>query len=182
MSRLKKTFDEDSLNFKAKSEKGAALVIVILIMLLLMGFVAIVLSRANTETILTATDSAENRSLAASQAQIESDSRDFINLFKRKLSPPNSDIDIIRNSTISGFSDFDLSKKTILQTKNSTAVEITGGNYAGLYSLRDEWEITVRRHRGHPARGHRRPERRVFRRHERHLPRIKNGLRERRVS
>lgn len=138
-----KTFKGGSFNSKTKSEKGAALVIVILVMLLLLGFVAVVLSRVNTETTLTANDSAENRSLAASQAQIESDSRDFINLFKRKLSPPNSDIDVIRASTISGFTDYDFSKKTILQTKNSTAIEIPDGTYAGLFSLRDEWEIKV---------------------------------------
>ncbi|MDQ2747755.1 MAG: hypothetical protein M3T96_10915 [Acidobacteriota bacterium] len=131
------------MNSGVESEKGAALVIVIFVILLLLGFVAIVLSRVNTETVLTANDVAENRTFAASEAQVESDSRDFVNLFSRKLSPPVSDINIIRNSTIAGFSDFDLSGKTITQTKNSTAYEITGGQYAGLYSLRDEWEIEV---------------------------------------
>ncbi len=143
MSKFKRSFKNGSLNSKTKSEKGAALVIVILVMLLLMGFVAIVLSRVNTETVLTANDSSENRSLAASQAQIESDSRDFVNLFRRKLSPPDSDIDVIRASTVPNFTDYDFSGKTIVQTKDAEATEITSGDYTGLYSLQDRWEITV---------------------------------------
>ncbi len=143
MNRLQKKFKYKSFNSGQKSEKGAALVIAIMIMLLLLGFVAIVLSRVNTETQLTANDSAENRATAASQAQIESDSRDFVNLFKRKLSPTNADINVIRASSIAGFSNYDFSKKTIVQSKASQAIEIPDGTYAGLFSLRDEWEITV---------------------------------------
>lgn len=143
MSRLKKNFKRGSLNSGKQSEKGAAIVIAILVMMLLLGFVAIVLSRVNTETMLTANDSAENRSYAASQAQVESDTRDFINLFKRKLSPTTGDIDVIRNNYIQGFTDYDFTQKTIVQKSLSEATIIDSGAYAGLNSLRDKWEITV---------------------------------------
>lgn len=128
---------------KTKSEQGAALVIVILVMLLLMGFVAIVLSRVNSETVITANDSAENRSLNAAQALVESNSRDFASLFQRKLSPSTNDIDAIRNATVEGFDDYDFSHKFITQKKTSESIQIPDGDYQGLFSVRDEWEIDV---------------------------------------
>ena len=133
----------DVIYSKARSEKGAALVIVLLVMMLLMGFIAIMLSRVNAETAMTATDAAENRSLNAAQAQVESNSRDFATLFQRKLAPAVTDINVIRNSTISGFPDYDFSHKFISQKKASISTLITEGDYTGLYSIRDEWEIDV---------------------------------------
>ena len=127
---------------KAQSEKGAALVVVILVMLLLMGFVAVVLSRVNSETVMTSNDSAENRSLQAAQAQVESNSRDFATLFQRSLSPSDTDIDVIRNTPITGFPYYNFTK-LISQKKEAESTLITEGDYAGLYSIRDEWEIDV---------------------------------------
>ncbi len=129
---------------KTRSEKGAALVIVLLIMLLLMGFVAVVLSRVNSETVMTANDAAENRSLDAAEAQVETNSREFATLFQRKLAPSTTDIDVIRNSTVTtDFPNYDFSRKSITQIKDSTSTLIPDGDYAGLYSLRDEWRIDV---------------------------------------
>ncbi len=131
------------LNSKAQSEKGAALVVAILIMMLLMGFVAVVLSRVNSETLMTSNDSAENRSLQAAQAQVESNSRDFSTLFQRNLAPSETDINVIRNNTVTGFPNYDFTSKQITQKKASVSTLISEGDYAGLYSIRDEWEIDV---------------------------------------
>lgn len=143
MSKLKENVKNDNGISKARSEKGAALVIALLIMLLLMGFVAIVLSRVNSETIITSSDAAENRSLNAAQAQIESNSREFKTLFERKLAPSTADIDVIKNSTVDGFPNYDFSRKSIRQKKAGDLTLIPDGDYKGLYSLRDEWEIDV---------------------------------------
>lgn len=126
----------------AKSEEGAALVVALLVLMLLMAFVAVVVSRVSVETILTSNDSALNRSQAAAQASLESTSRDFADVFQRKLSPTSGDVTRIQNTTVPGFTGYDFTK-TVRQTRASQATEITGGSYSGMYSLRDEWEIDV---------------------------------------
>ena len=81
---------------KSESEKGAALVIAILVMLLLAAFVTLVVSRVTTETIITATDSSENKAVAATMASLESTTRDFADVFERKLSPTDADITAVK--------------------------------------------------------------------------------------
>jgi hypothetical protein len=123
-------------------ERGAALVIAILVMFLLMGFLTVVVSRVTTETVVTSIDSSENRALAATQANLESTSRDFADIFERKLVPTNEDINIIKAGTITGFDNY-LFTKEVRATKDAVPTAITGGTYSGLYSLRDEWEIDI---------------------------------------
>lgn len=143
MKKYKGNLEGKNSYSKAKTEKGAALVIVILVMLLLMGFVVVVLSRVNSETVITANDAAENRSFNAAQALVESNSQDFATLFQRKLAPTTTDIDTIRNASITGFDDYDFSRKFVTQKKDSESIQIPDGDYAGLFSIRDEWEIDV---------------------------------------
>lgn len=125
-----------------KSESGAAMVIAILVMLLVIGFVTLVMSRVSSETIITSNDSAENRAFGAAEANLESTSREFADVFERKLTPSAGDISAIQASTVPGFINYQFTKN-ITQVKTSQATEITGGTYSGLYSLRDEWEIGV---------------------------------------
>ncbi len=143
MKRFKLKVEDGNISVGAHREKGAALVIALLIMLLLMGFVAVVLSRVNSETIITSNDTSENRTLNAAQAQVESNSRDFKSLFSRKLAPSVTDIDIIRDSVIEGFTDYDFTRRTITQKRANVTTVITEGDYIGLNSVRDEWEIDV---------------------------------------
>lgn len=143
MKKYKGNLRSKNSNSKTKTEKGAALVVVILVMLILMGFVAIVLSRVNSETVITSNDAAENRTFNAAQALVESNSQDFATLFQRKLAPTTTDIDTIRNATITGFEDYDFSRKFITQKKDSETIQLPDGEYAGLFSVRDEWEIDV---------------------------------------
>lgn len=143
MKKYKGNLRSKNSSSKTKTEKGAALVVVILVMLILMGFVAIVLSRVNSETVITSNDAAENRSFNAAQALVESNSQDFATLFQRKLAPTTTDIDTIRNATVTGFEDYDFSRKFVTQKKDSETIQIPDGDYAGLFSIRDEWEIDV---------------------------------------
>ncbi len=130
---------------KSESEKGAALVIAIMVMLLLAAFVTLVVSRVSTETIITANDASENRAVAATMASLESTTRDFADVFERKLSPSTADIDEVKAKLIpipeleSNY----LFAKEIRQTGDSVATEITGGTYSGLYALRDEYEVDI---------------------------------------
>lgn len=142
MNMLVRYSKNNHLSPGKKSESGAAMVIAILVMLLLIGFVALVMSRISFETIITANDAAENRAFGAAEANLESTSREFADVFERKLTPSTTDITNIRNSTIPNFINYAFTK-TVTQVKSSQATEITGGTYSGLYSLRDEWEIDV---------------------------------------
>lgn len=142
MSNKKSNSNKVGVSEKSDSEKGAALVIAILVMLLLIGFVTLVVTRVSSETVITSVDSAENRALAATQASLESTSRDFADIFERKLVPTDKDISTIKAGTIADFDDYSFTKEINL-TKDAELAEITGGTYAGLYSLRDEWEIDI---------------------------------------
>ena len=72
---------------KIKSEKGSALVIALLILLLLMAFAALAISRTTTEIQMTGNDVSEGKAYAASEASLESMTRDFVDVFERKLVP-----------------------------------------------------------------------------------------------
>lgn len=127
------------------SETGAALVVAIMVMLLLAAFVTLVVSRVTTETVITATDSSENKAVAATMASLESTTRDFADVFERKLTPTAADIDAVRTMPIpipQLESDYTFTK-LINQTRDSEAAEITGGIYSGLYALRDEYEVDI---------------------------------------
>jgi hypothetical protein len=127
---------------KPDSEKGAALVIAILIMLLLVGFVSLVVSRVTTETVITSIDSSENGAMAATEANLESTTRDFADIFERKLVPTRGDIETIKAGTIADFGKYQFTKD-IKATADAEPTEIIGGTYAGLYSLRDVWEVDI---------------------------------------
>ena len=125
---------------KIKSEKGSALVIALLILLLLMGFAALAISRTTTEIQMTGNDVSEGRAYAASEASLESMTRDFVDIFERKLVPTSTDIQTIKTNPVAGFSNFTFATD-ITKTQASTPTILTGGSYSGLYALRDSWEV-----------------------------------------
>lgn len=126
--------------YKPESQSGSALVIAILVMLLMMGFVVLAISRTNSETLMSANDASESRTYAAAQASLESTTRDFVEVFEKKLVPDSNDISIIQKASVPGFDAFVFSQK-IEKIKEAAPIVLTGGNYSGLYSLRDSWEI-----------------------------------------
>ena len=125
---------------KIKSEKGSALVIALLILLLLMAFAALAISRTTTEIQMTGNDISEGRAYAASEASLESMTRDFVDIFERKLVPSTADIQTIKTNPVSGFSNFTFATD-ITKTQESMPTILTGGSYSGLYALRDSWEV-----------------------------------------
>ncbi len=139
MRERKLTTDSKSINANV-NESGAALVLAILILLLLMGFVALAVSRTSSETIVTNNDVEESRAYAASEAALDSSTRDFADVFESKLAPSTADVNSIQSKPVPGFPKYTFNK-TITKTKASAPVILTGGSYGGLYSLRDSWEI-----------------------------------------
>ena len=129
-------------------ETGTALVIALLVMVMLLGFAALALSRAVSETAITTNDTAESRSYSAAEAALEDATRDFATVVENKLVPAPSDITTIENSLVPYFSDDNkyTFTKTITQTRTSETVTQTKGEFQGLVSLRDEWQINVIAH------------------------------------
>lgn len=125
---------------KNKSQSGSALVIAILVMLLLMGFVVLAISRTTSEMMMTSNDSSESKTYAATEASLESTTRDFVDIFEKKLSPDSADIEAIQKKRVPGFEKYTFSQK-IDKIKDAAPVVLAGGNYSGLYALRDSWEI-----------------------------------------
>ena len=144
MRKLVDKINENYKSLKSSSEKGATMVIALLILLLLMGFVTLAISRVASETLVTYNDASENEAQAATMASLESTTRDFADVFERKLSPTSQDIADVEAKPIpvTGFENYTFTK-SITPTKQSEAAEITGGTYAGLYALRDEYEIDI---------------------------------------
>lgn len=126
--------------YNFKKQEGSALVIAILVMILMMGFVALAISRTTTEILITSNDSAEARTYAASEASLEHTTRSFVDVFNKKLSPSQADIDGIQKSPVPGFEDFKFSQ-TIKKVADTQKIIQTGNSYSGLYALRDAWEI-----------------------------------------
>lgn len=125
----------------AQSQNGSALVIAILVLLLMMGFVALAISKTTTDTLIAGNDASEARAYAASEADLESSTRDFADVFERKLIPDTADLKAVEQKSVAGFDDFTFSK-SLVKTKDSAPVVLTGGTYSGLYALRDSWEVT----------------------------------------
>lgn len=116
------------------------MVIALLVMILLMGFVALAISRTTSEMMITSNDSAEARTYAATEASLESTTRDFVDVFEKKLAPDSRDIETIQKKKVPGFEKYTFSQK-IDKIKDAAPIVLAGGNYSGLYALRDSWEI-----------------------------------------
>ncbi len=139
-----KTIDNKNIANKVTSdeagEKGSAIVIALLIMVLLLGFVALAVTRTTSETISAANDAAESRAFEVAHASLEYMTRNFKKVFDIKLNAEPSDLSNIMTNLPPGFDDYDI-VQNIHQSQNAQQVVMTGGDFQGLSSTRDEWEI-----------------------------------------
>ncbi len=74
------------------NERGTAIVLALLIMILLMGFVALAVSRTSNETVAASNDAAESRAFDAAHASLEVMTRNFNKIFETKLNPDAADL------------------------------------------------------------------------------------------
>lgn len=124
------------------NQDGTAMVIALLVMILLMGFVALAVSRTNSETVAASNDAAESRTFEAAHASLEIMTRNFSKIFELKLNPDASDFTRIESQTPPGFDDYTfLPNQKITQTQTTAPVVMTGELFQGLNALRDEWQL-----------------------------------------
>ena len=124
-----------------KEEKGTAIIIALLVMILLLGFVAIAVSRTRNETVASSNDASETRTFVASQASLEIVTHNFNKIFDTKLNPTDSDLRKIEAKFPTGFEkDYDFTQ-TIKKTGEREVVVLTGEKFQGLSSFRDQWQI-----------------------------------------
>ncbi len=124
----------------AESQKGSAIVIALLIMVLLLGFVALAVTRTTNETIASSNDAAESRAFEAAHASLEVMTRNFNKIFDVKLNPDTADLTRIEGQIPPGFENYTFTQ-TVRITQDAQIVVQTGGEFQGLNSLRDEWQL-----------------------------------------
>lgn len=140
---MEKIKEINKAKINREDERGVSLIVTLVVMTLLLGFVALTLSRTSSEAQVSYNDAAEARTLAASEAGLEDATRDFANILENKLNPTSDDLTKIKDSKVDGFEGtFDITK-TLKPIGKSVIKTLTGGSYQGLYSLRDEWQINV---------------------------------------
>jgi Tfp pilus assembly protein PilX len=125
-----------------ESEKGSAILIALFIMLLLLGFVALAVTRTTNETVASSNDEAETRAFEAAHASIEVMTRNFDKQFDIKLNPDATDITNIKALFPPSFTNYDFTQD-LDQTQTSKWVVMTGQQFQGLNSLRDKWELNT---------------------------------------
>ena len=126
-----------------KQQNGSAMVIALLVLALLLGFVAIAVSRTTSETVASSNDAAESRAFSASQASLEVMTRNFDKIFEEKLSPTTADLNHVKDLKPPGFEDTYDFQQEITQTKATETVVMSGQLLQGLNALRDEWQINT---------------------------------------
>ena len=123
------------------SENGSAIVIALLILTLLTAFVALAVTRTSSETVAASNDAAESRAFSAAQGSLEIMTRNFDKIFEEKLSPAPADLRHVESLKPPGFDENYEFVQTILQTKATETVVMSGQLLQGLNALRDEWQI-----------------------------------------
>ena len=139
----KKGKDLTNNTVKPSEQRGSAIVIALLIMVLLLGFVALAVSRTSNETVATSNDAAESRAFEAAQASLEVMTRNFDKIFEVKLNPDTADLNNIKSQNPPGFTaNYDFEQNIIpTQTPQQTILE--SGDYEGLLATQDEWQLTT---------------------------------------
>ncbi len=127
-----------------QSERGVSLAITLMVMALLLGLAAVALTRTVAETQITSNDTAESHVFNAAEAALEDATRDFATVVENRLIPTTQDISNIQNKPVPYFSDQGYAfTKRLTQLRDAQVVTQTKGQYQGLISLRDEWQIDV---------------------------------------
>ncbi len=136
VSRLRASFKS-----AASSQDGSAMVIALLIMILLMGFVALAISRTNSETIAASNDEDETKAFDAANASLEILTRNFNKIFETKLTISSTDITRIQGQYPPVFDNEYNFTQTVTQTQATKDVVMTGEMFQGLNARRDEWQL-----------------------------------------
>lgn len=102
---------------REKNEQGSAILIALFIMLLLLGFVALAVTRTTNETVAASNDTAETRAFEAAHASLEVMTRNFDKTFDIKLNPDTADLTNIESLTPPNFDGYTF-EQNIEQTQS----------------------------------------------------------------
>ncbi len=122
-------------------ERGSAMVIALLVMMLLAAFVALAISRTNSETIAASNDASETKAYEAANASLEILTRNFNKVFEVKLTIDSTDITRIQGQYPPVFDADYTFQQTVTQTQVTKDVVMTGEMFQGLNARRDEWQL-----------------------------------------
>ncbi|MBP6004748.1 MAG: hypothetical protein KA746_15060 [Pyrinomonadaceae bacterium] len=122
-------------------QEGSAMVIALMVMLLLMSFVALAITRTNSETIAASNDEAETKTFEAANASLEILTRNFNKIFETKLTIAPFDITRIQGQYPPVFDTSYNFSQTVTQTQATRDVVMTGEFFQGLNARRDEWQL-----------------------------------------
>lgn len=124
-----------------QGQDGSAMVLALLVMILLMGFVALAISRTNSETVAESNDAAESRAFEAAHASLEVMTRNFNKIFDLKLNPDAADLTRVKGQAPPVFTDDYDFDQNITPSGTPQPVVMTGELFQGLNALRDEWKL-----------------------------------------
>jgi hypothetical protein len=136
-------FCSDEKPANSGNEQGSAIIIALLVMVLLLGFVALAVTRTTNETIASSNDAAESRAFEAAQASLEIMTRNFDKIFELKLNPDTNDLNNVKNQKPPGFDAGYEFEQNIIPTQTPQQVVMAGGEYQGLIATRDEWQFNT---------------------------------------
>lgn len=125
---------------KVKNENGTTTIIALLIMMLLMGFVALAITRSANETIAVSNEISETKTLFAAQASVENMALKADAKFENKLTLTTSDVTSIQDSIPDNYTDYTFTQ-VVTKTKDAEVIDATGEQFQGLKAIRDEWQI-----------------------------------------
>ncbi len=121
-------------------QKGSAIVISLFVLALITVFVALALSRSSAEAAASGNESAEGRTFYAAQGSLETMTRNFNKVFEVKLNPTTTELDAVRNGSVAGLTGYTFTQE-LDQTSTRSNVVLSGGPFAGLYAIRDNWRL-----------------------------------------
>ncbi len=144
-NEMNRVINEKVGNNIDRGEKGSAIVISLFILALIGVFVALAMSRSSAEASATGNETAEGRTFYAAQGSLETMTRNFNKVFEVKLNPTTTDLNNVRNGTVSGLGTYTfLQELDQLQNTDGTtsrATTLTGGPYTGLIAIQDTWRL-----------------------------------------
>ncbi len=124
------------------NQRGSAIVIAVFILVLLSAFVALALSRTASEAAAVGNEASEARTFYAAQGSLEMMTRNFNKVFETKLSPPDTDFDILRgNVPVKSLSPQFTFNQEIVKIGDRATTTLENGPYSGLSATQDKWRL-----------------------------------------
>ncbi|HEX8367562.1 MAG TPA: hypothetical protein VF604_03260 [Pyrinomonadaceae bacterium] len=136
------TAQNDSLsNGNAARQNGSALVIAVFVLGLISVFVTLALTRTAIEAAAVGNETAEGRTFYAAQGSLELMTRNFNKTFEVKINPSDADLSAVKTALVPRLWEDYTFKQELDKTSDSVTVVLPGGEFAGLYAIRDNWRL-----------------------------------------